>query len=107
MCPFSGAGLQYPNPEKSMTRILQHRLLYRGLTLAFLFLVTLSLSAEWAAPQEQGGVPAYNAGPPPKGTKLPPTLAKSDLWGADAQYPYQTHAYRSEEHTSELQSRVD
>jgi hypothetical protein len=93
MCPFSGAGLQYPNPEKSMTRILQHRLLYRGLTLAFLFLVTLSLSAEWAAPQEQGGVPAYNAGPPPKGTKLPPTLAKSDLWGADAQYPYQTHAY--------------
>ena len=76
-----------------MTRILQHRLLYRGLTLAFLFLVTLSLSAEWAAPQGEGGVPAYNAGPPAKGTKLPPTLAKADLWGADAQYPYQTHAY--------------
>ena len=53
----------------------------------------LSMSAQWAAPPEEGGVPAYNAGPPPKGTKLPPFLAKSDLWGADAQNAYQTHAY--------------
>ena len=37
-----------------------------------------------SSPQEEGGVPAYNAAPPPKGTKLPPILGKSELWGADA-----------------------
>ena len=68
-------------------------IVYRGFTLAFVFLVTLSMSAQWALPQEDKGVPAYNAAPPPKGTKLPAILAKADLWGADAQYAYQTHAY--------------
>src|SRR3984957_9578913 len=76
-----------------MTRLLHNKLLYRSLTLAFVLAVTLSLSAQWAAPQEDGGVPAYNAGPPPKGTKLPALLTKADLWGADAQNAYQTHAY--------------
>ena len=76
-----------------IVRITRNRILSRCLALAFLFLVTLSVSAQWTAPQEESGVPAYNAGPPPKGTKLPPTLTKADLWGADAQYPYQTHAY--------------
>ena len=80
-----------------MTRGLpQNKFVYRSLTLAFLFLVTtLSMSAEWASLPlpENGVVPAYNAAPPPKGTKLPPILAKSDLWGADAQASYQTHAY--------------
>ncbi len=68
---------------------------YRVLSLVFLVLVTLATSAQWASSQEeeQGGVPAYNAGPPTKGTKLPDILAKDQLWGADAQYPYQTHAY--------------
>jgi uncharacterized protein with PCYCGC motif len=75
-------------------RLFQNQFARRGLTLACLFFVTLSLSAQWAAPQEEsGGVPAYNAGPPPKGTKLPPLLTKADLWGADAANPYQTHAY--------------
>jgi len=77
-----------------MTRLMQNRLLFRGLTLAFLFVLTLTMSAEWAAPQEEGsGVPAFNAGPPPKGAKLPRLLTKADLWGADAQNAYQTHAY--------------
>src|SRR5438270_136606 len=77
-----------------MTRLAQNKLLYRSLTLFFIFLVTLTMSAQWAAPQqEEGGVPAYNAGPPAKGTKLPALLTKADLWGADAQNPYQTHAY--------------
>ena len=80
-----------------MTRSLfNNKTVYRSLTLASLFLVTtLSMSAEWAAlpMPEEAGVPAYNAGPPPKGTKLPPILAKSELWGADAQASYQTHAY--------------
>ncbi|MGH9512856.1 MAG: CYCXC family (seleno)protein [Terriglobales bacterium] len=63
-----------------------------GLGLFFLFFVTLTLSAPWATTQEDG-VPAYNAAPPPKGTKLPPILSADQLWGEDAQYPYQTHAY--------------
>ena len=73
--------------------LLNNKIVYRSLTLVFLFIVTLTLSAEWVAPQENGSIPAYNAGPPPKGTKLAPFLTKADLWGADAQYPYQTHAY--------------
>lgn len=76
-----------------MTRLLQHKLIYRGLTLAFLFLITLTVSAQFAQPDDEGGIPAYNAAPPPKGTKLPAILTKAELWGQDAQYPYQTHAY--------------
>jgi hypothetical protein len=74
------------------SRLLDSKYAYRALTLIFLLMVTLTMSAQWTA-QEEGGVPAYNAGPPPKGTKLPAILAKDQLWGADAQYPYQTHAY--------------
>jgi hypothetical protein len=74
-------------------RLLNNQTFRRSLTLAFLFLVTLSVSAQWTSPQQESGVPAYNAGPPPKGTKLPPILTKADLWGADAQSAYQTHAY--------------
>jgi len=82
-----------------MTRhFLQNTIVYRGLTLVCLFLITtLSMSAEWASLpvplSEDGGVPAYNAGAPPKGTNLPPILAQSELWGADAQNVYQRHAY--------------
>src|ERR1700692_1967060 len=78
----------------TLSRQLRKNYVYRTLTLIFLFTVTLTMSAEWTPQMEQeGGIPAYNAGPPPKGTKLPAVLTKSDLWGADAQYPYQTHAY--------------
>jgi hypothetical protein len=72
---------------------IQPLTLRRILSVAFLFLVTLMMSAPWATSQEEGGVPAFNAGPPAKGTKLPPILGKDQLWGADAQSPYQTHAY--------------
>jgi hypothetical protein len=76
-------------------------MLKRGLTLVFLFAVTFAFSVPAAISQQepQGEIPAYNAGPPPKGTKLPPTLEKEQLWGANAEYPYQTHAY-------ELASRI-
>ena len=74
-------------------RLMNNKLVYRSLTLAFLFLVTLTMSAQWVSQQEEGGVPAYNSAPPPKGTKLPAILTKADLWGADAQSPFQTHAY--------------
>jgi hypothetical protein len=72
---------------------LRRRNIYRALTLFFLFAVTLSVSAQWTAQEDEGGIPAYNAGPPPKGTKLPAIMSKADLWGEDAQSPYQTHAY--------------
>ena len=68
-------------------------MLKRAFTLMFLFVVTLTVSAQWAANQEDQGVPAYNAAPPPKGKKLPPILPKESLWAENAQFPYQTHAY--------------
>lgn len=61
------------------------------LTVIFVFALTLSMSAQWANPE--GAVPAYNPGPPKKGEKLPPILPKEQLWGANFQHPYQSHAY--------------
>ena len=75
-------------------RLFRNKDAYRALTMLFLLTVTLTMSAQWTAQEEEGGgIPAYNAGPPPKGAKLPAIMGKGDLWGADAQYPYQTHAY--------------
>jgi hypothetical protein len=74
------------------TRSPRSKYAHRALTLVFLLTVTLTMSAQWTS-QDEGGTPAYNAGPPPKGTTLPAVLAKTELWGKDAQYPYQTHAY--------------
>ena len=67
----------------------------RALTLLFLFAVSLTLSTPWATSQEEAEVriPAYHAAPPAKGTKLPALLTKDQLWGENAQYPFQTHAY--------------
>ena len=44
-------------------------MLKRGLALAFLFLVTLTVSAPWATSQQEGAVPAYNAAPAAEGRK--------------------------------------
>ncbi|MGA8762693.1 MAG: CYCXC family (seleno)protein [Candidatus Sulfotelmatobacter sp.] len=74
------------------SRLRQHKILHRSLTLAFLLVVTLTMSAQWADPG-QDNVPAFNAAPPDKDAKLPPILTKDQLVGSDAQYPYQTHAY--------------
>jgi Protein of unknown function with PCYCGC motif len=65
----------------------------RALILAFVFAVTLSVSAQWSFQEEGSGVPAYNAAPPKPGTKLPPILPKEALWGENGQYPFQAHAY--------------
>jgi Protein of unknown function with PCYCGC motif len=74
--------------------VVQSKSFRRSLGLTLVFLATLCLCAQWTMSQEEGGgVPAYNAAPPPKGAKLPSILTKDQLWGADAQYPYQTHAY--------------
>ncbi len=78
-----------------LSSLLRSKLAHRTLTVIFLLAVTMTMSAQWMNQdaEEEGGIPAYNAGPPPKGAKLPPFLTKADLWGSDAQYPYQTHAY--------------
>jgi hypothetical protein len=67
----------------------------RTAILALLFVATMLMTAQWSSSQEeqQGAIPAFNAGPPPKGTKLPPILLKEQLWADNAQYPFQTHAY--------------
>jgi len=68
-------------------------MLKQGLTLICLFVITFAAFTPWATSQQAATVPAFNAGPPNKGTKLPPILAKEQLWAENAQYPYQTHAY--------------
>lgn len=66
----------------------------RALMLVLVFCcVTLAMSAGWAFQEEGSGIPAYNAAAPRPGTKLPPILPKEQLWGENAQYPFQTHAY--------------
>jgi len=74
------------------TRLLRNKLLQSALVLLFLFLLSMTVGAQWAT-QEEGGIPAYNAGPPSKDAKLPAIMAKSELWGQDSAHPYQTHAY--------------
>jgi len=68
-------------------------MLKHGLLSAFLFLIVLTVSAPWASSQQEGAVPAYNAGPSAKGTRLPAILTRDQLWGDNAQFPYQIHAY--------------
>jgi hypothetical protein len=63
------------------------------LKLVLLALVTVVVSAPWATSQDDERVPAYNPQPPAKGEKLAPILGKEDLWGGNAEYPFQTHAY--------------
>jgi hypothetical protein len=68
-------------------------MLKRLLTLISLGLAVFILSTPWAISQQEGAIPAYNAAPPAKGKKLPPILGQEQLWGENARYPYQTHAY--------------
>jgi hypothetical protein len=65
----------------------------RPLALSLLFLAVTFVSAPWLQSESAQGVPHFNAAPPAKGVKLEPILTKDQLWGENAQYPYQTHAY--------------
>jgi hypothetical protein len=70
-------------------------MLRRGLMLAVVLLLTFAVSAPWATSEqtkEGAEVPAFNP-PPAPGAKLPPILGRDQLWGNNAQYPYQAHAY--------------
>lgn len=68
-------------------------MLKRNIFIACLVMLTMIASAPWSISQDAAKVPAFNAGPPPNGTKLPPILEKEQLWGENAQFPYQSHAY--------------
>src|SRR5262249_1802591 len=93
----------FPQPERSpgyyeltdsrYNDMAEGLMLNRWFTLGCLFLIILTVSAPWASSQQEAKIPAYNPGPPAKGTKLPPILGKEELWAENAQYPYQTHAY--------------
>jgi len=69
------------------------KLIKRGLVLGLVAFAVLAVSTPWAISQQEGETPAYHAGPPSKGTTLPPILGKEQLWGENAQHPFQTHAY--------------
>jgi hypothetical protein len=64
----------------------------RVLTVSLLFLAVTFVSAPWLQSESDRGVPHFNAAPA-KGEKLPPILTRDQLWGDNAQYPYQLHAY--------------
>ncbi|MGA7291658.1 MAG: CYCXC family (seleno)protein [Terriglobales bacterium] len=58
-----------------------------------MFVMVAIVSAPWLQSESDMGVPHFNAAPPPEGTKLPPILTRDELWGPNAQFPYQIHAY--------------
>jgi uncharacterized protein with PCYCGC motif len=60
---------------------------------AALFVMVTMVSAPWLQSENDQGVPHFNAAPPAAGTTLPPILTKDQLYGANAQFPSQTHAY--------------
>jgi hypothetical protein len=65
----------------------------RVLASAVLFIIVTLVSAPWLQSEDDQGVPHFNAAPPAAGSELPPILTKDQLWGNNAQFPYQTHAY--------------
>jgi len=75
------------------SRLFRNKFVDRSLTVAVVVVMSFTMSAQWATTQDEAAIPAYNTGPPPKGTKLPALLTRDQLWGADAQNPYQLHAY--------------
>ena len=60
---------------------------------AVLFLMVAVISAPWLESESDMDVPHFNAAPPVKGETLPAILTREQLWGANAQHPYQIHAY--------------
>ena len=68
-------------------------MLKRNLSIASLLLLTMIVSAPWSISQMLRKYQRSTQDRRPKGTKLPPILEKEQLWGENAQFPYQSHAY--------------
>jgi hypothetical protein len=58
-----------------------------------LFIAVTMVSAPFLESESDAGVPHFNEGAPAAGMELAPILAKDQLWGSNAEHPYQTHAY--------------
>jgi len=58
-----------------------------------LFLMVTIVSAPWLCSESDLAVPHFNDGPPSRGKILAPILTKDQLYGPQAQYAYQIHAY--------------
>jgi Protein of unknown function with PCYCGC motif len=61
-------------------------------SVALFFMVTI-MAAPWLQSEADEDIPHFNTAPPAASTKLPPILTRDQLWGANGQFPYQTHAY--------------
>jgi len=64
----------------------------RILASAVVFLAVTMVSAPWLESESEQEVPHFNDASA-SGAKLAPILTKDQLWGANAQHAYQTHAY--------------
>ena len=58
------------------SRLLDSKYAYRALTLIFLLMVTLTMSAQWTA-QEEGGVPPTTPGYRPRGLNFLPSSPRT------------------------------
>lgn len=72
----------------------------RIFSLLLVVALSLLLTAQWAG--AQGDVPAYNAKPPRKGSKLPPILPKERRLGPYFNHPAQLRAYELAEQVSDV-----
>jgi hypothetical protein len=68
------------------------RFLIQGVWGLLIATLTVAGYAQWSNPADD--VPAYNAQPPAKGTKLPPVLSGSQLTGDYFHYPWQVKVYK-------------
>lgn len=64
----------------------------RILTIVFISVVAITTSAQFS--RQSGDVPAYNAAPPPKTTKLAPILSGAQLSGSSFGHPAQAKSYK-------------
>ncbi len=69
---------------------------------AFIFLLALSTSAQWTAPQQTKEVPAYHQAAPQPSAKLPHILAGEQLKDLNLTAPYQHRAYEAAAKNSKL-----
>ena len=65
----------------------------RVLASMMLFLMVTMVSAPWLQSESQQETPHFNSAPPAKGDDLPAILTKDQLFGNNARFAYQTHAY--------------
>jgi hypothetical protein len=60
---------------------------------ALLAMLTAGAYAQFSNPADD--IPAYNAQPPAKGTKIPPIMTGQQLTGSYFQYPWQVRVYQA------------